>query len=104
MERIARESPLPGGYFQRRAASRGIVDQWSTDLVTGDHFLGSASMLAAVSGYPHITVPMGQVRDLPVGLSFFGQAWSEAKLIGLAYAYEQRSQARQAPHFRPSSP
>jgi amidase len=77
---------------------------WTTDLVTGDHFLGSASMLAAVSGYPHITVPMGQVRDLPVGLSFFGPAWSEAKLIGMAYAYEQRSQARQAPHFWPSSP
>jgi amidase len=61
-------------------------------------------MLAAVSGYPHITVPMGQVRDLPVGLSFFGPAWSEAKLIGLAYAYEQKSQARQAPHFRATSP
>ena len=47
-------------------------------------------MLAAVAGYPHITVPMGQVRDLPVGLSFFGPAWSEAALIGLAYAFEQR--------------
>jgi amidase len=77
---------------------------WTTDLVTGDHFLGSASMLAAVSGYPHITVPMGDVRGLPVGLSFFGAAWSEAKLIGMAYAYEQRSQARQAPRFLPSSP
>jgi amidase len=77
---------------------------WTTDLITGDHFLGSASMLAAVAGYPHITVPMGQVRDLPVGLSFFGPAWSEARLIGMAYAYEQRSQARQPPHFRPSSP
>jgi len=77
---------------------------WATDLVTGDHFLGAASMLAAVAGYPHITVPMGQVRDLPVGLSFFGPAWSEAKLIGLAYAYEQKTQARQAPHFQASSP
>jgi amidase len=47
---------------------------------------------------------MGEVRGLPVGLSFFGAAWSEAKLVGMAYAYEQRSQARQAPHFRPSSP
>jgi amidase len=77
---------------------------WTTDLVTGDHFLGSASMLAAVSGYPHVTVPMGQIRDLPVGLSFFGPAWSEATLIGLAYAFEQRTQARQAPQFRVSSP
>jgi amidase len=77
---------------------------WTTDLVTGDHFLGSASMLAAVSGYPHITVPMGQVRDLPVGLSFFGAAWSETILIGLAYAFEQRTDARLTPQFRGSSP
>ena len=72
---------------------------WPTDPVTGDHFIGSASSLAAVAGYPHITVPMGEVRDLPVGLSFFGPAWSEATLIGLAYAYEQKSQARSAPEF-----
>ncbi len=72
---------------------------WTTDLVTGDHFLGSSSSLAAVAGYPHITVPMGEVRDLPVGLSFFGPAWSEATLIGLAYAYEQRTNARQTPEF-----
>lgn len=72
---------------------------WPTDPVNGDHFTGSASGLAAVSGYPHITVPMGEVRDLPVGLSFFGPAWSEATLLGLAYAYEQKSQARSAPEF-----
>ena len=72
---------------------------WPTDPVTGDHFIGSASSLAAVAGYPHITVPMGEIRDLPVGLSFFGPAWSEATLIGLAYAYEQKSQARSAPEF-----
>ena len=72
---------------------------WPTDPVTGDHFLGSSSGLAAVSGYPHITVPMGEVRDLPVGLSFFGAKWSEATLLGLAYAYEQKSQARAAPEF-----
>jgi amidase len=77
---------------------------WTTDLVTGDHFLGSASSLAAVSGYPHITVPMGDIRDLPVGLSFFGPAWSESTLIGLAYAYEQRTQARKTPEFLPHSP
>ena len=77
---------------------------WTTDLVTGDHFLGSASALAAVAGYPHITVPMGDVRDLPVGLSFFGPAWSESTLIGLAYAYEQRTKARKTPEFLPRSP
>lgn len=77
---------------------------WTTDLVTGDHFLGSASALAAVSGYPHITVPMGQVRDLPVGLSFFGAAWSEETLLGLAFAYEQRAKARKTPGFLPHSP
>jgi amidase len=77
---------------------------WTTDLVTGDHFLGSSSALAAIAGYPAITVPMGQVRDLPVGISFFGAAWSEEKLIGIAYAFEQRTQARQEPHFRSASP
>jgi amidase len=70
-----------------------------TDLVTGDHFLGASSSYAAVAGYPNITVPMGEVRDLPVGLSFFGAAWSEPTLIGLAYAFEQRTKARTAPEF-----
>jgi amidase len=77
---------------------------WTTDLITGDHFIGSASQLAAVSGYPHITVPMGDIRDVPVGLSFFGPAWSEPTLIGLAYAYEKRTQARKTPEFLAQSP
>ncbi len=77
---------------------------WTTDLVTGDHFLGASSTYAAVAGYPNITVPMGEVRDLPVGLSFFGAAWSEPTLIGLAYAYEQRTKARTAPQFFPRAP
>lgn len=77
---------------------------WTTDLITGDHFLGSSSSLAAVSGYPSITVPMGDIRDLPVGISFIGPAWSEARLIGLAYAFEQRTQARTTPRFLPRSP
>ncbi|MCE9522024.1 MAG: amidase [Alphaproteobacteria bacterium] len=72
---------------------------WTTDIVTGDHFLGAASTLPAVAGYPHITVPMGQTSGLPVGISFIGAAWSEAKLISLAYAYEQRSHARKPPQY-----
>ena len=77
---------------------------WTTDLVTGDHFLGASYSMAAVAGYPSITVPMGSVRDLPLGLCFFGPKWSEASLIGLAYAYEQRTKARTTPKFLPHSP
>jgi amidase len=72
---------------------------WLTDLATGDHFLGSASEAPAVAGYPHVTVPMGDVMGLPVGLSFIGPAWSEARLISLAYAFEQRTKARKRPGF-----
>jgi len=72
---------------------------WLTDYVNGDHYGGSFSSPAAVAGYPHITVPAGFVRGLPVGLSFVGGAWSEAALIGMAYAYEQASQRRQAPTY-----
>ena len=73
---------------------------WTTDIVNGDHFVGGgASTLAAVAGYPHVTVPMGLVGGLPVGLSFSGEAWSEAKLLAFAYAYEQRAQARVAPSY-----
>jgi len=72
---------------------------WTTDVVTGDHFLGAASTLPAVAGYPHITVPMGEVQGLPVGISFIGPAWSESKLIGMAYAFEQRTHARKAPRY-----
>jgi amidase len=75
---------------------------WSIDLVLGDHFTGSASSPAAVAGYPHITVPMGQVAGLPVGLSFFGTAWSEPRLIALAYAYEQATRHRAPPRFLPT--
>jgi amidase len=75
---------------------------WPIDLVLGDHFIGSASAPAAVAGYPHITVPMGQVAGLPVGLSFFGTAWSEARLIALAYAYEQATRHRAPPRFMPT--
>jgi amidase len=73
---------------------------WTTDWVNGDHFLGGGvSTAPAVAGYPHITVPMGLVRGLPVGLSLVGTAWSEPKLISYAYAFEQASHARTPPHF-----
>ncbi|MFT3792681.1 MAG: amidase [Rudaea sp.] len=72
---------------------------WTTDLVNGDHFSGSSSTPAAVAGYPAITLPMGLVHELPVGISFFGAAWSEAKLIGYAYAFEQATHARIPPRF-----
>lgn len=75
---------------------------WVTDLVTGDHFLGGSSSPAAIAGYPNITVPMGFVHGLPVGLSFFGKAWSEATLIRLAYSFEQATQARRKPQFKPT--
>jgi amidase len=75
---------------------------WPTDLVNGDHFLGASSTPAAVAGYPNITVPAGWVHGLPVGISFIGRAWSEAKLIGLAYAYEQATHHRKPPRFVPA--
>jgi amidase len=72
---------------------------WKTDLINGDSFqLGSASP-AAHAGYPNITVPMGMVGPLPVGLSFFGKAWTEPILLEIAYAYEQGTLKRRAPTF-----
>ncbi len=72
---------------------------WTTDLITGDHFLGGSSTPSAVSGYPAITVPAGFIRGLPVGITFFGRAWSEPTLIKFAYAFEQETKVRKAPKF-----
>jgi amidase len=72
---------------------------WPTDLVNGDHYTGGYSSASAVAGYPHITVPAGYVFGLPVGISFFGRAWSEPKLITYAYAFEQATKARRVPKF-----
>ena len=74
------------------------IDIAKGDIDTG----GSSSFLPATAGYPHLTVPMGMVRGLPVGLSFMGPAWSEASLLQLGYAYEQAAQARVAPAYLPS--
>jgi len=73
------------------------------DLINGDYDTGfSLSTPAAIAGFPHITVPMGFVHELPVGISFFGTAYTEAKLISIAYAYEQESKNRRMPKFIPS--
>ena len=72
---------------------------WKTDLINGDNFGASSSSFAAISGYPSITVPMGFVSDLPVGISFFGRAWSEPVLFEIAYAYEQGTLHRKAPRY-----
>src|SRR5580692_1853210 len=72
---------------------------WLTDLINGDHVAGGSSNAAAVAGYPNINVTAGFISGLPVGISFFGRAWSEPVLIRLAFAFEQATTARQAPRF-----
>jgi amidase len=72
---------------------------WLTDLIDSDHFLSSSSTIAAVAGYPSITVPAGFVFGLPVGISFFGRAWSEPELLKFAYAFEQVTHLRKPPKF-----
>jgi len=72
------------------------------DLVNGDRGLGGTSTYAAVSGFPNITVPCGDVFGMPVGLSWFGPAWSEGRLLALAFAFEQITKARRTPAFRAS--
>ena len=102
---------------KRRAGAEGIdavMDQhqldalvapsvspaYPIDWLNGDHFLGASTSAAAIAGYPNVTVPCGFALGLPLGISFFGRAWSEAILIRLAYAFEQQSRSRRPPEFR----
>ena len=74
---------------------------WMSDLVNGDHYTGpSASQLPAAAGYPHLTVPMGAVQGLPIGVSFIGGKWADADVLAAGYAYEQASRKRVAPTYR----
>ena len=73
---------------------------WRTDIINGDNYYLGSSSPAAWAGYPNITVPMGDIDGLPVGLSIFGQRWSEPTLIEIAFAFEQRSKARIIPTFQ----
>jgi len=72
---------------------------WLTDLANGDHAAGGSSNAAAVAGYPNINVPAGFLFELPVGISFFGRAWSEPTLLKIAYGFEQLVKARKPPQF-----
>ena len=72
---------------------------WKTDRINGDSYHLGSSSPAAIAGYPNITVPMGFIDDLPVGISFFGGAWSEPTLIEIAYSFEQSSKVRTVPEF-----
>ncbi len=101
--RVARDEGIDAALKQHRldaliAPTGGPA--WRSDLVIGDHFVGGGSTTPpAVAGTPSITVPAGFVQGLPVGLSFFAGAWSEARLLALAHAFEQACAARRAPRY-----
>jgi amidase len=77
-----------------------VQPAWVTDYVLGDHFVGAGYDAAAVAGTPSLTLPVGAVRGLPVGMTFMGRAYSEGSLLGFAYALEQATRARTPPAFQ----
>jgi amidase len=103
--RLARDEGIDAALRAHRldalvAPTGGVA--WLSDLVNGDAFTGSASTPAAVAGYPHLTVPAGDLHGLPVGISFFAGAYAEATLIRCAYAYEQATRKRRKPRMLPT--
>jgi amidase len=76
---------------------------FSVDLLNGDHGMPTVTSLSSVAGYPRVTVPAGLVQGLPVGISFTGLPWTEARLLAFAYAFEQQTKLRVAPRFRPTA-
>ena len=77
-----------------------VSPAWVTDPVLGDHYIGAGYGIAAVAGTPSLTVPMGDVQGLPIGIVFLGRAWTEAELLGYGFAYEQATMARKPPQYR----
>jgi amidase len=101
--RLSRDEGLDALFREHRldavvAPSNG--PSWPTDWLNGDRYSGGNSSVAAVAGYPALTVPMAFLGGLPLGLSFIGTAFTEARLLGLGYAFEQKTKARRAPTFR----
>ncbi len=76
---------------------------WLIDLVNGDHFSGGCSTPPAVAGYPNVNVPAGHMFGMPIGISFFGRAWSEPTLVRIAYAFEQATRHRKPPRYLPTA-
>ena len=104
-ERLARAEGLDRVLAEQRLdalISPSVNPAYPTDWVHGDHFTGAATTPSAVAGYPHLTVPAGEVHGLPWGLSWLGAAWSDAKLLGYGYAFEQAFAARRPPRLLPS--
>lgn len=100
--RQARERGLDALFREHRLdalVAPSNAPAWVTDLVNGDKYSGGNSSVAAVAGYPSLTVPMDHAHELPLGISFIGLAWTEARLLGFGYAFEQQVKARRAPRF-----